>query len=156
MVIDKRLFRALVLVVLAGVLGACKTWQPSSLAPERLLAEENPPAMRVTTATGATMTLQDPMIVNDSIVSTEGAAPATPFTPPRIGVPTQDVRSVEVARFSAARTIVLATVLTAFAAAWASSVGDSEGGTFEPNPPLPKDPALTLSGRMRFFLQLGR
>jgi hypothetical protein len=129
-------------VVLLGLLAGCKTWQPATLSPESLLSDERPAAVRVTVAGGSTMTLKNPLIVNDSIVSSSAPQPGLAFAPPRLGVASEDVRSLEVARFSPGRTLGFVAVIAAASIGWATVAGESAGGSLPPDGPLPKDPAL--------------
>jgi hypothetical protein len=131
-------------VVLLGLLAGCKTWQPATLSPERLLSEEQPAAVRVTVAGGSTMTLKNPMIVNDSIVSSAAPPPGLAFPLPRLGVVSVDVRALEVARFSPGRTLGLVAVIAAASIGWATLAGESAGGSLPPDGQQPKDPAIGL------------
>lgn len=142
-------------VVLLGLLAGCKTWQPATVSPERLIAEERPSSVRVTGSGGIRMTLRNPRLVNDSIVSSESAPPGATLAPPRVGVAREDVRSLEVARFSPGRTIALAAAITGASIAWASFATASRGS--EPPPePLPKDSFLALLDGIRLVLGVGR
>lgn len=130
-----------VVLLLAG----CKTWQPTTLSPERLLADERPPSVRVTVDGGATMTLRNPMLVNDSIVSLEPPTPGLAFELPRIGVSAGAVQSVAVPRFSATRTIGLGAAIAVAAITWARLAG-AAGGSLPPDGELPKNPLVVLRG----------
>lgn len=136
-------------------LGGCKTWQPSTVSPQRLIGEEDPSSIRVTTADGSIVTLDHPRVVNDSIVSLDGSGQETSFDRPRRGVLSTEVRSVEVARFSPGRSLGLASALIALGVVWTSTLGDSSGGSTEVPEPLPKTPALSLL-EFRFVLGGGR
>lgn len=124
-------------VVLVGLLAGCKTWQPATMSAEAVLGQERPASVRVTTSEGRAVTLKNPIIVNDSIVSSVAPRPGVVVPPPRLGVPSQDVRSLEVARFSAGKTIALVAVITAASVGWAAVAGAHGGGSL---PPDPKDP----------------
>lgn len=140
-------------VLSAGLLAGCKTWQATTLSPERLIAEERPSSVRVTTADGVTITLRDPRVVNDSIVSqTSGAR--TSLAGSRPGVEHRNVSSLEVARFSPGRTIMLASAIAAISVGWAS-LADSRGGSTVVTEPPPKL-ALTVWARLGVVLGLGR
>ena len=130
------------------LLAGCKTWQPTSLSPERLIAEQRPASVRVTVDGGATLTLRNPTLVNDSLVSLEASPAGLAFAPPRIGVVADHVRSVEVPRFSAPRTIGLAAAIGVAAITWARVAGASAGGSLPPGGELPKNP-LGLRGALR-------
>lgn len=129
-------------LVLLALLAGCKTWQSTAVSPERLIAAERPSSIRVTTSDGTTRTLPNPRVINDSIVSgTSGTGGLV--TSSRLAVPRQEVRSVEVPRFSPRRTIVLAAAIAAVSIGWASMV-DTGGGSTVVTEPLPKEPALSL------------
>lgn len=136
------------MVLLAG----CTTWQPVTESPGRLITEERPASVRITTSDGAEVTLKDPRIVNDSLVG--DASGAAPRTPPRVCLACGDIRAVEVERFSTGRTIALAATIAAVSFGWASLAGDSEGGSSESPGPLPK--AQALWGGIRLLLGPGR
>jgi hypothetical protein len=143
-----RYSRALGVFAAAALLAGCKTWQVTSMSPQRLVAEQRPRLVRVTTNGGSTVTLMDPMIVEDSIV-TGGARPLLPFTPPRVGVAAVDVQTLEVAQFSARRTLGLAAVLATAAVAWATVASQSAGGSLPPGGDVPKDPISGFLGALR-------
>jgi hypothetical protein len=132
----------LVAVALSAPLAACKTWQPTTMTPERLLVEARPASVRVTVSGGGTVTLRNPVIVDDSIVSSVAPPPGAVVAPPRLGVVSEDVRSLEVARFSATRTIGLMAAIALASIGWASVAGDSAGGSPPPGGQLPKGLAL--------------
>ena len=121
------------LVVLVSLTG-CKTWQPVEASPAPWIAQERPPEVRVTTASGARMTLRSPVVANDSIVSpVEG-----PLVLPRRGVALADLRALEVAHFSAIKSAALATGILAASITWATTASQNKGGVENPEPPPPK------------------
>ena len=132
-----------------ALLAGCRTWQAASISPERLIAEQRPASVRVTTDGGAILTLRNPMIVADSIVASEAPPSGLAFTPPRIGVVSDDVRTLEVARFSAPRTLGLAAVVALAAATWATLARESAGGSTPPGDDLPKDPFVAVPAALR-------
>lgn len=142
----------LVIVGASLSLGGCKTWQRTTVSPQRLITEEDPPSIRVTTSNGSIVTLDHPLVVNDSIVSVDGPVPGTSLAPPRPGVLFTEVSSVEVARFSPGRSIGLAAALIGLGVVWTSTLGDSSGGSTEIPEPLPKTPALSF---LQFRLVVG-
>ncbi|MCH7532616.1 MAG: hypothetical protein IIB36_12785 [Gemmatimonadetes bacterium] len=147
--------RPLLTVILLGLLAGCRTWQPATVSPERLIAEQRPSSVRVTVSGGATITLKHPLIINDSIVSSEAPAAGATFVPPRLGVLSGDVRSLEVARFSPVRTIALIATIAAVSVGWARAAGGSRGGsTVEPG--LPKGLALLHWGGLQLVWGLFR
>ena len=119
------------------LLGGCKSWHPVSMTPEALIADERPSSIRVQDADGLTKTLQNPLVVGDSIV-TGAQSSGVAFPPPRDGVLRRDVRGVEVARFNPQRTAIFVVAAVAIAISWARLAGDSSGGNAPPNEPLPK------------------
>lgn len=101
------------------------------------------------------MTLKNPLIINDSIVSSVAPAPGAAFSAPRLGVLSGDVRSLEVARFSPVRTIALIATIAAVSVGWARAAGGSRGGsTVEPG--LPKGLALLHWGGLQLVWGLFR
>ncbi len=120
---------ALLLALLTG----CHSWHPTTVSPPAVILEEGPPSVRVTLTNGAIMTVVDPVMRNDSIVSTEAGVG---------GVASRDVRLLEVRRFNALKTIGFVVVAVAVGLGWARAASGSSGGA-EPGPgPLPKGPAL--------------
>lgn len=140
----------LVWVPLLLVLVGCKTWEPVATTPQRLVADTRPSLVRVTKGDGDQLTLKSPMFLNDSLISVT-LPPSGTFLPPlRVGVPADEVASLEVGRVSVVRSIALAGVIFAAAVGWAGSQR-SAGGVEERPGPLPKDPALSLVGVFRFL-----
>lgn len=139
-------FFALLLLSVAG----CKTWQPAARSPVDLIREERPSSIRVTGSEGVQVTLRNPTLVNDSIVSNVAPPPNAAFAPARVGLAADEVRSVEVARVSTVRTIALVGAIAAASFGWARVQG-SGGGTDDRPGPLPKEPALSLTGVFRLL-----
>ena len=76
------------------------------------------------------MTLTDPAMRNDSIVSSEAGV---------VAWAARDIRFLEVRRFSPGKTIGLFVVAVALAAGWTRAAAGSSGGTPPDRPPpLPK------------------
>jgi len=141
-----RLVPVLLLLLLVG----CKTWEPATTTPERLIADAQPSLVRVTNGDGDRMTLKSPMFLNDSLLSVTAPPPGTFVPPLRVGVPADDVALLEVGRFSVVRSIALAGAIAVASIAWAGS-RTSAGGSEERPGPLPKDPALSLVGLFRLL-----
>ena len=78
------------------LLTACYSWQPTTPSPQGWTPEERPSSVRVTLATGGTVTVENPAVRNDSIVGDTG-----------LGVASRDVGLLEVRRFSVTKTIGL-------------------------------------------------
>ena len=129
------------LVALTG----CKTWEAATVAPDRLIVDTRPSSVRVTSVDGVRVTLKNPIVVNDSIVSAVAPRPGAVVIPPRVGFPANDVNLVEVPRVSTGRTISLIGAIAAASIAWAQIQGAGLGSEERPTP-LPKDPALNLIG----------
>ena len=148
--VGKTMKRGVVLAALFS-LGACKTWEPAPATLERVLVDDRPSSLRVTTADGLQVTLKNPRLVNDSIVSQAAPPPGSFVVPPRSGVREGDVNLVEVQRFSLTRTLALAGAIAGASITWARIQG--AGGGREPGQdPLPKDTALGRLGVFGFFL----
>ena len=60
----RRFMAALLLVVVT----ACYNWQPTTVSPQTLIATEQPSSVRATLTSGEVVTLQSPILRNDSIV----------------------------------------------------------------------------------------
>lgn len=140
----KRPVAALLLALFTG----CQTWQPTTASPQTLFPDERPTSVRLTLPDGVVVTISDPVLRNDSIVSavapaaaagsTEFAVFATPTAPAVLSVALADVRSLEVQRFSLTKTIGFAALIIVGSLTWARTVGVA-GGTGEPGEgPEPK------------------
>jgi hypothetical protein len=92
-----RLLGALLLVLTA----ACTRWEPSTIRPRQLLAEEHPGVVRVTRADGESMVLRSPRIEGDYISSCAREASD------RCAAALDDVLQVEVQRYRPVATVVL-------------------------------------------------
>ncbi len=103
------LARRFIAALLMVLLTACHSWRPTSVSPQRLIAEDQPSSVRVTLMDDETVTIDDPTMRNDSIVGAtdEGRA----LTRRAVGVASRDVRLLEVRRLSVTKNIVLAVSL---------------------------------------------
>lgn len=133
------LARRFIAAFLLGLLTGCQSWHPTTLSPRALIPEERPSSVRITLTNGAIITVMDPAMRNDSIVSTEFGVAAWA---------SRDVRSLEVQRFSPGKTIGLFLVTVAFAASWASVVPGNSGSVTR-EPPLPKDTRVPMAPHVR-------
>lgn len=140
----------LVPLALLLALGGCRTWEPATGAPDRLIADVRPSSVRVTSADGSRVTLKNPIFVNDSIVSAVAPPAGALVQPPRLGVPANDVNLLELARFSPGRTIALAAAIAGASITWARVQGAGLGSEERPGP-LPKDPYLDMIGVIRLL-----
>ncbi len=144
------------MLLLLGTAAACRTWQPSTLGPERLIAEERPERVRVTVSGGTQVTLRNPIVVNDSIVAATAPDPRAPFAAPRPGVLSADVEALEVARLSRARTIALGLGIAAASLGWARIASETSSGEPPPVDPLPKGLLPRLSDGIRIVWRIRR
>ena len=85
------------------------SWRPTTVSPQRLIAEDQPSSVRVTLMDDETVTIDDPTMRNDSIVGVRDADGALMSSP--VGVASRDVRLLEVRRLSVTKNIVLAVSL---------------------------------------------
>ena len=103
------LARRFIAALLMVLLTACHSWRPTSVSPQRLIAEDQPSSVRVTLMDDETVTIDDPTMRNDSIVGATDAGRA--LTRRGVAVASRDVRLLEVRRLSVTKNIVLAVSL---------------------------------------------
>ncbi len=103
------LARRFIAALLMVLLTACHSWRPTTVSPQRLIAEDQPASVRVTLMDGERVTVRDPTVRNDSIVGVTDAVGALMTRP--VGVASRDVRLLEVRRLSVTKNIVLAVSL---------------------------------------------
>ena len=89
----RRLIAALLLVLVT----ACYSWRPTTVSPQTLIATEQPSSVRATLTNGEVVTVQSPIMRNDSIVGATDASVAA--------VASRDVRLLEVRQFELGPTI---------------------------------------------------
>lgn len=104
-------------------LTGCYSWAPSMLSPEELVSAEQPETIRVTGADSTQRVLKQPTTRNDSLI---GVAPDGAVT----AVADEEVRGVEVKRFSWQKTVglglgVAAGVATAVAVTYVILLGSA-------------------------------
>ena len=109
---------ALLIVLLTG----CHSWQPTTVSPQTVILEERPSGVRFRLPDGDTVTVMDPLMRNDSILSTEAGM---------IPIASQDVSGLEVRRFSARKTIVFAAGIVGVMVGWTRWATKRSGG-FDP------------------------
>ena len=63
--------RQLIATLLIGLLTGCHSWQPTTVSPRTVILEELPSGVRFRLPDGDTMIVMDPLMRNDSILSTE-------------------------------------------------------------------------------------
>lgn len=127
--------RRFVAALLAALLAGCQTWQPATVSPGALISEEAPSSVRITRMDGEIVTIKGPIIRNDSILSAEEGLGGV------VGVPTQDIRSLEVRRLDTRKTLLFVAAAVGITVVWTRAATGSSGGTDINDGPLPKDPA---------------
>jgi len=105
-----RRYRPVAVLLLVVQLGACMTWQPVALSPQRLIAEEDPSVVRVIRLDQSELVLADPIIRNDSMIGLAESrqcerrpgemADRCIVSLGSAGVPVSDVDLMDVKRFS--------------------------------------------------------
>ena len=114
------LARRTIAAVLMVQLTACQSWRLTTVNPETLIPAEQPSSVRTTLTSGEIITVWDPIMRNDSIVSARRFAGAA-------AVSVRDVRLLEVRRTDVAVSIglgLLVSVCALFLAAAAACAGD--------------------------------
>ena len=92
------LARRFVAALLLVLLTACQSWQPTTVSPQGWTPEERPSSVRATLTGGEVITVRDPIMRNDSIVSATGDGDVA-------AVASGDVRLFEVRRVSVLKSI---------------------------------------------------
>lgn len=133
----------------------CKAWQPATVSPARAVTEERPSSVRIVDTSGDQITIQRPTVRNDSIVEADNT-PTGLVPRPTVGVPADEVVRMEVARFSPARSVILAGGIVAVAAVWARAAGGSEGGSTDIPPGPDKGVVISLTGLAGWVLGIAR
>ncbi len=90
------LARRLIAALLLVLLNACYSWQLTTISPAQIIAEESPSTLRITLTDGRQLTLDYPLISNDSLVQFNR----------EIQVEVSEVSMVEVRRIKVGATIV--------------------------------------------------
>ena len=93
------LARRIIAALLMVLLTACQTWRPTPVSPQALIPVEQPSSVRATLRSGARVTLENPIMRNDSIFGVTDAGVAA--------VASQDIGLLEVRRLSVLRSIGL-------------------------------------------------
>lgn len=138
----------------ATLLTGCKSWEPITSSPTRVIAEQRPPSVRITDIDGREITVRRPVLRNDSIVSSTADPSGLPL--PAVGVPYGDVNTLAVPRFSAVKSVALAAAVVGLAGMWARAAGGSEGGSTLPPPEPPKLIGFSLGDGWRVLTGLLR
>ena len=99
------LARRFIAALLMVLLTACHSWRPTTVSPQRLIAEEQPSYVRVTLMDGERVTVRDPTVRKDSIVGATDAGRA--LTRRAVGVASRDVRLLEVQRLDVRKSVGL-------------------------------------------------
>ena len=115
------LARRVIVALLMVLLTACHTWRPTAVTPQALIPVEQPSSVRATLRTGERVTLENPIVRNDSIFGVTDAGV--------VGVAAEDVGLLEVRRVSILRSIGLGYLILLVAAIplYVSSVGSGTG-----------------------------
>ena len=71
------LARRVIVALLMVLLTACQTWRPTPVSPQALIPVEQPSSVRATLRSGARVTLENPIMRNDSIFGVTDAGIAT-------------------------------------------------------------------------------
>jgi len=101
--------RAAVMLIMTVYGAACQSWHTEQLAPDAVLAPRQPAQLRVTRADGSWIVIEQPALVNDTLVGRGRAHHRGEEQ--RVGL--ADVRKVATRRFDAGETIGLAAVVCA-------------------------------------------
>jgi hypothetical protein len=105
-----------VLIALSWLLNGCTSWQTEEVAPASYIESKHPGTIRITLQDSTQVTLQSPTVVGDSIVGAVGGDSALHT------VAQSDVRSYEVRRGDAGKSILLGLGIAAVVAAAAIAV----------------------------------
>jgi hypothetical protein len=101
--VRRRCTATLLLVTLQGT--ACQAWHAEDIAPQAVLATQQPTQLRVTRTDGQQFVLQHPVLRGDTL---EGAWQLGGYgTPAPVRIALTDVREVATRGFSSDRTVVL-------------------------------------------------
>ena len=100
----KRTQQRFIAALLMVLLTACQTWQGTAVSPQQLIPAERPSSVRATLKSGERVTLENPIVRNDSIFGVTDAGVATLAGE---GVASEDIGLLEVRRTSVLRSIGL-------------------------------------------------
>ncbi len=123
--------RQLIATLLISLLTGCHSWQPTTVSPRTVILEELPSGVRFRLPDGDTMIVMDPLMRNDSILSTEAGM---------VPIALQDVSGLEVRRFSTRKTIVFAAGILGVMIGWTRWATNRSGGVDPGEPSVPKVP----------------
>ena len=123
--------RRFIAALLIGLLTGCHSWQPTTVSPRTVILEELPSGVRFRLPDGDTMIVMDPLMRNDSILSTEAGM---------VPIALQDVSGLEVRRFSTRKTIVFAAGILGVMIGWTRWATNRSGGVDPGEPSVPKVP----------------
>jgi hypothetical protein len=153
MKVPRSMWRTIVVMLGVLFLPACKAWKPTTVSPRQVILESRPSSIRITDVDGRAWTVRNPMIRNDSIVTSNTDPIGRPTA--AAGIPYADVNALEVQRFSPLKTIAFAAGAVAAGTSWARVAGSSSGGSERPEP-LPKGFAFSLWDGVRLVAGLIR
>ncbi|MDA0329616.1 MAG: hypothetical protein O2958_11475 [Gemmatimonadetes bacterium] len=154
MIVRVPVLRVLTATTLLIAMAGCKSWQPVTVGPRQIISDERPTSLRVTDVDGDRLTILRPMIRNDSIVTSD----TDPFGVPvrALGVPTDDVNSLEVARFNPVKSAVIAAAAVTVAATWARVALRGGAGSNPNTGPIGKDAMLSFSSSVQALIGIFR
>ena len=110
------LARRVIAALLMVLLNACYSWRPTAVSPRRLIVEEEPSPIRVVLSDGTELTLRNPTIQHDSIITG-----LVRFGTENLLV--RDVSRIEVQRFSLFRTVGVVVLASAILAGFVAYYG---------------------------------
>ena len=125
----KRTQQRFIAALLMVLLTACQTWQGTAVSPQQLIPVEQPSSVRATLKSGERVTLENPIVRNDSIFGVTDAGVATLAGE---GVASEDIGLLEVRRTSILRSIglgyliVLVATIPLFVASMGSGIENLE------------------------------
>lgn len=122
------LFRLTTLVLMGTFFQACMSWRAQPVHPGRFSAPDRPTVVRVTLANGAKVVLHYPVIRGDSLIGSRSPGGAT--------VLLADISRVEVQRFDAGKTALLAVGIGATVAIIGAAIA-ADGSEPSSSPPPP-------------------
>ncbi len=121
------------------LLGGCRSWETVTISPREAIEAERPSAVRLTDEGGNKLTIRNPTVRNDSVVT----ADASPFGGPTpfSGLHQDQVAQFEIARFDPVKSAGAAAIIIGTSVLWTRVSGSGSGG----NPEPPDNPTKLIS-----------